>query len=185
MIKANYDEDFTLTVAVLSEDDMATGLTVTYEIWTEDEATMIDSGTMAESSEVPGIYLYTTHVTQSEYTTHGSLYRAYFKTPSGYSDGGDDIMINDDLYKLVRENRHYNLSVENVLTIGSEITATNPRNLSTGVTNFVKTRIKAESQANWDSATPNLVYAWYQTVGDQIPYLMGKKGSGEPTYTGE
>ena len=160
MIKANYDEDFTLTVAVVSEDGMVSGLTnVTFEIWTEDEANLIDSGTMVESSKIAGIYIYTTHVTKAEYDTYGTLYRAYFDAPAGYTDGAEDIMINDDLYELVRENRHYNLSVENVLVLAAEIASPNPRNLSDNVTNFVKTRIKAEGDANWDGADVHYVYA--------------------------
>ena len=190
MIKANYDEDFTLTVAVVSEDGMVTGLTtVTFEIWDDDEANLIDSGTMVESAKVPGIYIYTTHITKSEYDSYGTLYRAYFETPAGITDGAEDIMINDDLYELVRENRHYNLSVENVLAYTADIVpAKNPRKLSDNVTNFVKTKIKAEGDANWDSATVHYVYAWYETVGDTIPYKMDKRDSSEPTYphyTGE
>jgi len=189
MIKANYDEDFTLTVAVVSEDGMVTGLTtVTFEIWDDDENNLIDSGTMVESSKVLGIYIYTTHITKSEYDSYGTLYRVYFETPAGITDGAEDIMINDDLYELVRENRHYNLSVENVLVLAAEIPNPNPRNITDNTTNFVKTRIKAEGDANWDSADVHYVYAWYKVLGDKIPYKMGKRDSSEPAfpyYTGE
>ena len=190
MIKANYDEEFTLTVSVIDEGvGMVSGLSVSYEILTEDEATLVDSGTMWESTTVSGVYLYTTYITETEYDANGTLYRVYYKTPSGYTDGADDIMIYDDLYKLTEQNRHYNLSVENVLAYTADIVpAQNPRNLSDNVTNFVITKIKSEKSANWDSADIHYVYAWYQTVGDKIPYKMGKRGPGEPAfphYTGE
>jgi hypothetical protein len=190
MIKANYDEEFTLTASVIDEGvGMVSGLTVDYEIWTENEATLVDSGTMWESATVSGIYLFTTYITEAEYNNYGTLYRVYYKTPSGYTDGADDIMIYDDLYKLVEQNRHYNLAVENVLAYSADIVpAQNPRNLSDNVTNFVKTKIKAEKDANWDSAAVHYVYAWYETAGDKIPYKMDKRDPSEPSfphYTGE
>ena len=189
MIKANYDEDFTLTVAVVSEDGMVTGLSnVTFEVWNDDEDYMAHSGTMVESAKLGGIYIYTMHITKAEYDSYGTLWRAYFDAPTGITDGAEDIMINDDLYELVRENRHYNLSVENVLALNAEIPNPNPRNITDNVTNFVKTKIKAEGDANWDSADVHYVYAWYKTTSDKIPYKMGKRDPTEPAfpyYTGE
>ena len=183
MIKASYDEDFTLTVGVLSDEGMVSGASVTCEIWTEDEATKVDGPvTMTESTVASGVYIYTTFISKTEYENYGSAYRAYFVTDVEYANGAEEIMIHDRSYDI---GEHYNLSVENVLTIGAEITATNPRNISDGVTNFVKTKIKAAKDSNWDSAESHKVYAWYQTTGDPVPYKMDKKGSGEPSYTGE
>ena len=184
MIKASYDEDFTLTTSVISDEGMVSGVSVVCEIWTEDDATLIDGPvTMTESTVASGIYRYTTFIDKSEYETYGSNYRAYFVTNVDYTNGAEDIAIHDRSYDI---GEHGNLSVENVLVIGSEIPGTNPRNLSAGVTNFVKTKIKKGFDANWDSATPTfLVYAHYNAVGDTIPYKMDKKEAGEPAYTGE
>lgn len=185
MIKASYDEEFTLTASVVDIDDgMVSSVDVVCEIWTDDEANLIDGPvSMTESTVASGVYIYTTFIDQSEYNTYGSQYRAYFITGGEYANGAEDIAIHDRSYDI---GEHGNLSVENVLVIGSEIPGTNPRNLSAGVTNFVKTKIKLGSDSNWDSASPTfLVYAWYNAVGDLIPYKMDKKAAGEPAYTGE
>ena len=184
MIKASYDEEFTLTTAVISDEGMISGVTVRCEIWNDIETQLIDStAAMAESTVASGVYIYTTFISESEYENYGSAYRAYFITSTLYTNGAEEIMIHDRSYDI---GEHGNLSVENVLVIGSEIPGTNPRNLSADVTNFVKTKIKKGSDANWDSAAPTfIVYAWYNAVGDKIPYKMDKKAAGEPPYTGE
>jgi len=123
---------------------------------------------MTESTVVSGIYKTTATInTAGRYVCYA--------TCSGFFDSSEEILVNpENIYTLVKQNRHYNISVEEVERTNVSPTASQTtRNVPLDKTDYIITKIKLNSDSNWGSTTASgLVYAWYRTVNDLAPYKM-------------
>jgi hypothetical protein len=87
-------------------------------------------------------------------------------------------MVNEDnIYDLTKRNMHYNISIENVIrsTVdGNETASQLARNVPYGLTDYIVTLIKDNDASDWSAPTASgIVYAWYNTINDVMPYKMG------------
>ncbi len=91
----------------------------------------------------------------------------------------DDILVYasdfDTVTASVKQNRNYNVSVEDVIRENISSTASQTaRSVSRGRTDYIVTQIKGDDTTTWSgSTTSGISYAWYRTVADTIPYKIG------------
>lgn len=171
MIRVNVNETFPITVALIDETlgVAATGKTVYYDIRLQPADTPLApplTGILSESTVEPGIY------TSMETIDTPGTYLVY-ATCSGFLPNTEEVIVSYNY------NRHYNTSVEDVIRSSAIPTASQTvRNVGLGKTDYVVTRIKPDSAANWsDPATVSgVIYAHYRTIDDDVPYLMGGPG---------
>ncbi len=173
MIKANLNEDFPILVSLFDEEtqSLSSGQQVDYDIRYLDDTALYPpiSGTLAESTIEHGLYKTALSIPEP------GIFICY-ATCSGFISSTEEIIIEElNVYELVNNNHHYNISVENVIREG---VAPNPsqtsRNVALNDTDYVITRIKADSSLDWtDPVASGIVYAHYRTNDTTIPYMMG------------
>lgn len=163
MIRVDTDEQFSLMAGVVDGDAMAAGLTVNYDVRDSSNTTVV-SGVLQEDANYNGVYC-----RYISLTTPGN-YRAFYET-DGYPVGSEEVIVNvESLYKLIKQTRHNNISVENVMA-----TVDVPsRKVQAGQTNYVIVRIKDDAASDWAAPVKvENVYAWYTTMGATQPFFMG------------
>lgn len=180
MIRANVNENFPITVSLVdyTEGIMGTGKEVYYDFRhasTDTPLTPTMSGLLPESSVEPGVYSKLFSIdTEGDYIVYTSC--------SGFMSGAEDVVITTDehaeLSDLIKQNRHYNLSVEEVIRENAVATASQTtRKVALGNTDYIVNKIKLDSDNDWSGTTVSgLVYAWYKSESDDVPYLMGGDG---------
>jgi len=86
----------------------------------------------------------------------------------------EEIIVNsEDIYELTKQNRPYNIYVEDVQRTSVIPTASQTaRNVPLTKTDYIITKIKDDGDEDWSSVTTSgVVYAWYNS-GESIPYKM-------------
>jgi hypothetical protein len=172
MIRVDKGETFPITVALWDEEtgENASGQTVYYDVrdMSDDPLAFAINGTMAESTVTSGIYRTTATInTAGRYICYA--------TCSGFFDSSEEILVNpENIYTLVKQNRHYNISVEEVeRTNVSPTDFQKTRHVPLDQTDYIITRIKWDTDNDWSSTTVSgIVYAWYRTETDLVPYKM-------------
>jgi len=173
MIRVDKDERFPLTVAVIDENtgSMAVGKTVYYDVRTHPDDSSLTptmSGVLEESVVEPGVYSTTLFFSES------GQYVAYTSC-SGFTSGAEDIIVEEDnLVDLVKQNRYYNISVEDVVRENAIPTVSQTtRKVAMGNTDYVINAIKWDAEPDWNHTTiSGVIYAWYKNLDDDVPYKM-------------
>ena len=177
MIRVKINESFPITATLLDETlgVAASGQTVYYDIRNKaDDAELSPpiSGVMLESTIEDGIYS-----TIVSIPTTGT-YVAY-ATCSGFLSNAEDITVDEydetNMLTAVYANRHYNISVEDVIRTTDTPTASQAaRNVPKGRTDYVITKIKRDEDSDWSApVAQGNVYAWYRNDKEKAPYKMG------------
>ena len=177
MIRVQINESFPITATLVDESagEAAVGETVYYDVRSKADDSVLSppiSGVLVESTIEGGIYS-----TMVSIPTAGN-YVAY-ATCSGYLSNAEDITVDDyfagDVLTAVHANRHYNISVEDVVRTSDTPTASqSTRNVPVGRTDYVITKIKRDEDSDWsDPVAQGNVYAWYRDEDDVVPYKMG------------
>lgn len=175
MIRVNKNEDFPIAVSLVDEvlGVVATGKTVYYDIRKQPDDVLLSppkNGMLVESIVEPGIYTAVTSI-----DTNGSY--VVYATCSGFTPNTEEIIVDEDnIAELVKQNRHFNTSVEDVIRTNSVPDASQTaRKVGVGKTDYILTRIKPNSASDWDdSATVSgSVYAHYRELDDDVPFMMG------------
>jgi len=173
MIRVDINETFPVVVSLIDEEtgQLATGQVVYYDIRYVDDSPLTPavSGILTESSVQPGIYKTTVSIpTPGQYIIYA--------TCSGFVSNTEELIVNpENLYELTKQNRHYNISVEDVVRENAVPTTSQTiRKVPLGMTDYIITRIKKDNQADWSSTTTSgIVYAWYKDWDSKAPYKMG------------
>jgi hypothetical protein len=173
MIRVDRNEQFPITVALLDENTGAnvSDQTVYYDVRYVNDTPLAPpvSGTLIESAVEDGIYRTTESISES------GTYIIY-ATCSGFNNNVEALIVNEEnIYDLTKQNRNYNISVEDVTRTNIVATASQlTRNVTLNNTDYLLTIIKNDVDNDWGSTTVSgLVYAWYKTIYDEIPYRMG------------
>jgi hypothetical protein len=174
MIRVDKNEQFPMTVALVDENTggMATGETVYYEVRSLPGETALSppvAGILTESSVEDGIY-----ETTLSFSAAGKY--LFYATCSGFTTNTEDILVNEEsLYDLTKQNRHYNISVEDVIRENAIATASQTiRKVAVGNTDYIVNKIKMDSDSDWSGTTASgVIYAWYKDLSDSVPYKMG------------
>lgn len=177
MIRVNVNEAFPITVALIDEAQgiAATGQTVYYDIRLQPADTALSpplNGVLSESTVEPGIY-----TTMQTIDTPGTY--LVYATCSGFITNTEEIIVNqENIYEVIKQNRHYNTSVEDVIRENAIATTSQTlRKVGMGKTDYVLTMIKGNSDSDWSGTVASgVVYAWYRDEGDSVPYKMGGPG---------
>jgi len=174
MIEANKNESFPITVSLVDEGlaELVTGRTVTYDVRTVDDLSLVPSinGDFDESTVEIGIYKKELSIPEA-----GSF--ICYATCSGFMTSTEDIVISEEnIYDLTKENRNYNTSVIEVLrtTISGSATPSQiARNVSVGNTDYIISKVKMESDSDWTNpVSSGISYAHYANLTDELPYMM-------------
>lgn len=173
MIRVDIGETFPITVALWDEETgaNASGRTVYYDIRDMSDAVLSPpiNGVLAESTTTAGIYKMTATInTAGRYVCYA--------TCSGFFDSSEEIIVNpENIYTLVKQNRHYNISVEEVLRNNVTLTASQTtRKVGLNKTDYIITKIKGDVDGDWSTTTVSgIVYAWYNSIIEDLPYKMG------------
>ena len=173
MIKVNISESFPITVALLDENtsSLSSGETVVYDVRDTNDNPLSPpiSGTMLESSVELGIYRTTISIpTAGTYICYASA--------TGFLTSTEEIIVEAiDIKDLIKQERHYNLSVEDVVRTNTTPTASQTaRNVPLNKTDYVVTKIKSDDASDWSNPIASgTVYAWYEDIIlSQVPYKM-------------
>jgi len=174
VIKVDISENFPITVALLDEGtgNLSSGETVVYDVRDANDLSLSPpiSGTLTESTVASGIYKTTLSIpTPGEYICYASA--------TGFVTSTEEIIVEaQNLYDLVKQERHYNLSVEDVVRTNVTPTASQTaRKVPLNKTDYVVTRIKADDASDWSvPVTSGTVYAHYENiVTSLVPYKIG------------
>lgn len=180
MIRANVGEQFPITVALTDEINggMGTGQTVYYDFREQPSDTPLVptmSGTLPESSTESGVYTKLFSIsTAGEYIVYTSS--------TGFMSGAEDVVIeengHEELAGLIKQNRNYNLSVEDVVRENAISTASQTvRKVALGNTDYIVNRIKLDSDGDWSGTmVSGIIYAHYRNESDSVPYKMSGDG---------
>lgn len=177
MISVNVDEVFPITVSLIDETNgtPATGETVNYDVRKQPDDTSLSpaiAGVLTESSVEPGIYK--TLASISEAGTY-----TIYATCDGFISNTEDVVVNsENIYEVVKQSRHYNISVEDVTrTSHTPSVSQAARNVPRGRTDYVITRIKRDQDTDWTGAhvVEGIVYAHYRRDTDKAPYKMSSE----------
>jgi hypothetical protein len=171
MIRVNISETFPITVSLIDESSgtAATGRTVLYDIRQQpNDVSLVPTktGILTESTVEPGIY------TKMETIDTAGTYLIY-ATCSGFLSNTEEVIVSPDY------NRHYNTSVEDVIRTAIIPNASQAiRNVGLGKTDYIITRIKPDSAADWThpATVSGFVYAHYREMDEDNPFLMGGSG---------
>ncbi len=173
MIRVDISEQFPILVSLLDETTgtLVSGRTVTYDVRDLSDNVLSPpvAGTLSESSYESGVYRGSGSITSA------GTYVCY-ATCSGFITNTEEIIVNpENIYTLVKQNRYYNISVQDVArTNGSPTSSQTVRNVPLNKTDYVVTVIKRDSDSDWVSTTTSgVVYAWYDSVDSNVPYKMG------------
>lgn len=173
MIRVDQYEEFPLTAMIMDEctGEMMPSRVVYYNVLDEDDIPLSPpvSGVFDESTTNPGVY-------KKELTINEpGIYYAY-ATCSGFNVGVEEIIVNpENIYELAKQNRHYNISVEDVMRTNVTATASQIlRKVPLEKTDYIITKIKGEDDADWSGPTvaSGEVYAWYRDINDEVPFKM-------------
>jgi hypothetical protein len=173
MIRVDRNETFPILVQLVNEETglLAAGETVNYDIrMASNDAALAPpvAGTLTESTVEPGLYRGLASI------SGGGEYLIY-ATCSGFITNSEEIIVNpENIYELTKQNRHYNISVEDVLRTNVTPTASQTtRKVPLGESDYVITVIKRDTDSDWDvTTTSGITYAWYRDISDRIPYKM-------------
>ena len=173
MIRVDKNEIFPILVSLIDENagELAPGQTVYYDIRKMDDSPLSPpvAGTLAESTVEPGIY-------RTEELLPADGRYVIYATCSGFITNTEEVLVNpESIYDLEKQNRHYNISVEDVLRENAVATPDQiVRKVALGNTDYVLTYIKNDYETTWSGTTTSgIVYAWYKDTSDRIPYKMG------------
>lgn len=173
MLRVDINEVFPILVSLIDENtgELSTGQTVYYDIRQMNDLPLSPpvAGTMTESTVEPGIYR-----AEALIPTAGRY--IIYATCSGFISNTEEVLVNpESIYDLTKQNRHYNISVEDVLRENAVATPDQIiRKVKLGNTDYVITRIKMDSATTWSGTTTSgIVYAWYRDISDRVPYKMG------------
>ena len=175
MIKVNVNESFPITVTLLDEEtgQAATGHIVFYDVRKQPNDVSLSpavAGILQESTVEVGIYSTLTSIPEP------GAYIIY-ATCSGFLSNTEEIIVNEEnIYDVVKQSRHYNISVEDVLRTSVIPTPDQVvRNVPKGRTDYVITRIKRDEDMDWsgEHVVEGRVFAWYRKDTDLVPYRMG------------
>jgi len=172
MIRIDRGESFPITVALWDEDTglNASGRTVYYDIRDTSDNPLVSplNGVLPESTTEPGIYRISLTIdTEGEYICYA--------TSIGFYSSTEEIIVNpESVYDLVKQNRNYNISVEDVLRTNSSATASQvARNVPLNSTDYIITIIKGNDDGDWSSTTTSgITYAHYRSITDDLPFKM-------------
>lgn len=173
MIRVDKNEIFPILVSLIDENtgQLASGQTVYYDIRDMNDLPLSPpiAGTLTESTVAPGIYRHEEDIPDAgEYVIYA--------TCSGFITNTEEVIVNpESIYDLAKQNRHYNISVEDVLRENAVATSSQTtRNVGLGQSDYTITRIKYDDDTTWSGTTTSgVVYAWYRAEGDCAPYKMG------------
>ena len=176
MLRVDRGELFPITVALWDEvtGENASGRTVYYDIRDENDSVLSPplNGVLPESTVTSGIYRTTVSIDiPGEYVCYATCTNFYSST--------EEIIVNpENIYEIAKQNRNYNIAVEDVLRTNITPTASQTiRKVPVGNTDYIVTVIKSDSDSDWDTATTSGVsFAWYRNITDDIPYRMGDDG---------
>ena len=177
MLKVDILEQFPILVQLVDEQtgSLATGQTVYYDIRnaSDDSAlTPAISGTLIESTVAQGIYKNVSSVpTAGQYIIYA--------TCNGFLTNSEELVVNqENIYNLVKQNRYYNTSVEDVTRTNTIPTASQTiRKVALNQTDYISTVIKRDNDANWSTTTTSgVTFAWYHNTTDVVPFKMGGPG---------
>ncbi len=183
MLTITTNTPFPITVGLVDEEtgEMATGYAVSYDIRTFPDDVELSpniNGILIESSVTPGIY-------NGAATINTSGNYILYATCSGFTTNTENILVEDaedfstsDLSELIKQNRHYNISVEDVIRTTQTPTASQAaRKVPKGRTDYIITKIKRDEDIDWSGdVVEGRTYAWYRRDTDQAPYRMGEEG---------
>jgi hypothetical protein len=174
-LKIDKNEEFPVSVALFDEcaGGLATGLTVYYDIrYADTDASLSPPiyGTMVESTVEPGVYKIVESI-----PSDGEF--IFYATCSGYMPNTEEIIVNpESIYDLEKQNRSYNISVEDVIRTNATPTASQiVRNVPLSRTDYIINWIKPDYALDWTdpATTSGIIFAWYRTTTDKVPYRMG------------
>ena len=175
MIRVNVAESFPITVMLIDEEtgEASSGKTVYYDVRKQPGDVPLSpelSGVLTESSVEAGIYSDMVYI-----DTPGAY--VIYATCSGFLSNTEDVIVNEEnIIEVVKQSRHYNISVEDVLRSSNTPSASQLiRNVPKGKTDYVVTRIKRDQDTDWSGpyVVEGRVYAWYRRDTDKAPYKMG------------
>lgn len=175
MIRVNINETFPIAATLLDEttNSPATGKTVYYDVRKQPGDQVLSpplNGLLIESTVEPGIYSTLASVNEA-----GSF--IIYATCSGFLSNTEELVVDtSSLADLVKQNRNYNTSVEDVIRSTAIPTASQAaRNVPLGLTDYILTEIKADVDSDWSGATiaSGIVYAHYRDLSSTVPYKMG------------
>jgi hypothetical protein len=177
MIRVNVNEAFPITVALIDETQgiAATGQTVYYDVRLQPTDSALSpplNGLLTESTVEPGIY-----TTMQSIDTAGTY--LVYATCSGFITNTEEIIVNtENIYEVIKQNRHYNTSVEDVIRTNATPSASQTiRKVGLNKTDYVVTSIKGNSDSDWSGTVASgIVYAWYRNEDDVVPFKMGGPG---------
>lgn len=174
MIRVDRDEVFPILVQLVDEQagTLAAGQTVYYDIRNAANDLPLAppvAGTLTESLVEPGLYRGLASITT------GGEYIIY-ATCSGFITNSEEAIVNpENIYVLTKQNRRYNVSVEDVIRENATPTASQTtRKVDLGNTDYILTIIKTDTDLDWSTTvTSGIVYAHYRDLSDSLPYKMG------------
>jgi hypothetical protein len=174
MITVNVNETFPIVAILYNEitGGAASGETVSYEVRKQPGDVIPSpgiSGTLTESSVTPGTY------TKNISIPTAGTYLVYV-TCTGFLSNVEEVVVSsENLYEVLKQNRHYNISVEDVPRSNSIPTASQiTRKVPLGRTDYVVTKIKQDNDSDWSGdIEEGRVYAWYLDETSRAPYKMG------------
>lgn len=177
MIRADKNETFVVTAALIDEGtgNFVSGEDVVYDVRNAEDDSELSptiSGTMTESSVKQGIYRTTMSIpNEGAYICYTSC--------SDFLTGTEDLIINpENLYELTKQNRNYNIFVEDVVrTTVSGNYGQNIRKVPQGATDYISTKIKSDDSVDWSgpSTISGAMWAWYRDTSASLPYKMGSE----------
>jgi hypothetical protein len=174
MIRVDKNEVFPILVSLIDENtgQLAAGQTVYYDIRQMNDFPLSPpiAGTLTESLVEPGIY-------RSEASIPEAGEFIIYATCSGFITNTEEIIVNpESIYDLAKQNRHYNISVEDVIRENAVATPSQIiRKVALGNSDYVITKIKHDYETTWSGTTTSgITYAWYRNEDDRAPYKMGE-----------
>ena len=173
MIRVDISEQFPILVSLIDENtgELSPGQTVYYDIRRMDDSPLSPpvAGTLTESTVEPGIY-------RGEESIPEDGRYVIYATCSGFISNTEEVLVNpESIYDLTKQNRNYNVSVEDVIRENAIATPSQTaRKVAIGNTDYILTIIKKDYETTWSgSTTSGIVYAHYRDESDSVPYLMG------------
>ena len=163
-----------ITVFFTDKGVPKTGLFPTVNAWKSDGTLVVDKQAMSERAGGFYDYEFVGYDNTEDYTfvaDGGALLLKYDRYAYGINDAGNLETEIDDIGKLIKQVRQWNISTEDVLA-NSVISS---RNVAIGKTDYVLIKIKEDSDPDWSNPIrEEKIYAWYRYVGDDRPYYMGE-----------